>query len=76
MLLYVLTIIVFEVKFNEDIYEVVNDILVYQEVLTQPKNSNLIVSIENPVGIFTIGGVCDIEIAPVSYLNKNVKGIA
>lgn len=59
---------------DEEIDEIVNDILGYSKILTQLKNASLMVSAEEPESIFTIGGGCDVEIVPVSYLNKKFKG--
>lgn len=59
---------------DEDIDDIVNDILGYSKIVTQLKNASLMVSKENPESIFTIGGGCDVEIVPVSYLNEKFNG--
>lgn len=64
----------FEVEVDdEDIADIVNDILGYPKILTQLKNAILMISAEKPESIFTIGGGCDVEIVPVSYLNEKFK---
>ena len=47
-----------------------NNILGYKEISEQLKNCRTIIKKYNPDKIFTIGGDCGVEIAPVSYLNK------
>jgi arginase len=59
---------------EEDIHEVENNILGYHKILQQLKNANIIVSSEQPDSIFTVGGGCDVELIPVSYLNKHLNG--
>ncbi len=64
----------FEVEVDdEDIADIVNDILGYPKILTQLKNAILMISAEKPESIFTIGGGCDVEIVPVSYMNEKFK---
>ena len=59
---------------DDDIDEVENNILGYNKILRQLRNANLIVTSEEPDRIFTVGGGCDVEIIPVSYLNNKLKG--
>ena len=54
--------------------EIENNILGYQTILEQLKQANRIISTEDPDRIFTIGGGCDVEISPVSYLNRKLEG--
>lgn len=65
----------FEVQVDgEDINEAENNILGYNQILRQLKKANSIVAAEKPDRIFTVGGGCDVEIIPVSYLNSKIKG--
>ena len=59
---------------EEDVNETVNNILGYDKILRQLKDANLMVASEEPDRIFTVGGGCDVEIIPVSYLNNKLKG--
>lgn len=59
---------------DEDIYKVENNILGYDEILQQLQTAKRIVSEEAPDCIFTVGGGCDVEIIPVSYLNDKLRG--
>lgn len=51
-----------------------NDILGYKEILEQLKDAAELISNVTPDTIFTIGGGCDVEVAPVSYLNEKYNG--
>ncbi|MEM6518855.1 MAG: arginase family protein [Cyanobacteria bacterium P01_C01_bin.70] len=46
------------------------NILGYFQILNQFLAANRILHSENPAKIFTLGGDCGIEIAPISFLNK------
>ncbi len=54
--------------------EIENDILGYQTILKQLNLANRVISSEEPDRIFTVGGGCDVEILPVSYLNHKLEG--
>lgn len=54
--------------------EVENDILGYTQILQQLKEAARVISEAKPGAIFTIGGDCGIEVAPVSYLNQIYDG--
>ncbi|MBN7772777.1 arginase family protein [Clostridium aminobutyricum] len=65
----------FEVPVDEEeIDEITNNILGYKKILRQSKQANLLIAKKEPDSIFTIGGGCDIEIVPVSYLNDKLQG--
>ena len=51
-----------------------NDILGYTTILRQLKDANAVIAAEAPDRLFTIGGGCDVEILPVSYLNHKLGG--
>lgn len=51
-----------------------NNILGYQPLLGQLETITNLLSEEQPETIFSIGGGCDIEVAPISYLNKKYEG--
>lgn len=51
-----------------------NQILGYASIRKQLENATKIISDFNPEKIFTVGGGCDVEIAPVNYLNKQYDG--
>jgi len=51
-----------------------NDILGYATILRQLKDANAVIAAEAPDRLFTIGGGCDVEILPVSYLNRQLEG--
>ncbi len=57
-----------------DISPVENNILGYEQILSQLKDASSIVASEAPDCIFTVGGGCDVEIVPVSYLNHKLNG--
>ena len=57
---------------SNDIIE--NNILGYGTILEQMKEGRKILDREQPSTIFTVGGGCDIEILPISYLNKYYNG--
>lgn len=59
---------------SEDIGEAENNILGYRQILEQLRTAKAVIAAESPDRIFTIGGGCDIEMIPVSYLNKKLKG--
>ena len=58
---------------SEDIGEAENNILGYRQILEQLRTAKAVIAAESPDRIFTIGGGCDIEMIPVSYLNKKLK---
>ncbi len=51
-----------------------NDILGYKEIVEQLKDATKLLNSTKPNTIFTVGGGCDVELAPVSYLNKKYNG--
>lgn len=59
---------------EEENNQVENDILGYYTLLQQLKAANSIINKEIPDCIFTVGGGCDVEIIPVSYLNYKLSG--
>lgn len=59
---------------SEDIAEAENNILGYRQILEQLRAAKSVIAAEGPDRIFTIGGGCDVEVIPVSYLNKKLKG--
>ncbi|MDF3002337.1 MAG: arg [Bacillota bacterium] len=59
---------------DDDISPIENNILGYEQILGQLKKAKSIVSAESPDCIFTVGGGCDVEIIPVSYLNHILDG--
>lgn len=59
---------------DEDVNEVINNIFGYDKILQQLKYANMLVSEHKPNTIFTVGGGCDVELIPVSYLNYKLKG--
>lgn len=54
--------------------QVRKNILGYDVVLPQLQKAKALIAGEKPETIFTIGGGCDVEIAPISYLNGYYKG--
>jgi arginase len=58
----------------EDVYSFENDILGYKPIVKQLEQCKNLIFQENPTSIFTVGGGCDIAIAPISYLNSQIKG--
>ena len=72
---YINTYDFFEVEVNNnENSEVKHNILGYEKILQQLRNAILIIAAEDPDSIFTVGGGCDVEILPVSYLNDKLKG--
>lgn len=69
-----------DIKFEEikicenDSLIIDNDILGYKEIVEQLKDATELINGIKPDTIFTIGGGCDVEVAPVSYLNKKYNG--
>lgn len=59
---------------NEENTEIESGILGYKAILQQLKQANAIIAAEAPDRIFTVGGGCDVEIPPVSYLNHKLNG--
>ncbi len=59
---------------DEDIDQVINNIFGYDNILKQLKYANKLVTEQNPDTIFTVGGGCDVELIPVSYINNKLKG--
>lgn len=47
-----------------------NNILGYSQISAQLLEACRMVALQNPAKIFTLGGDCGVEIAPVSYLNQ------
>jgi len=58
----------------EDDYGIENDIIGYKSIMKQLEQCKNLIMQEKPTTIFTVGGGCDIDIAPVSYLNSKIKG--
>jgi len=58
-----------EISLEED-YRIQNGIIGYQPIVNQVKRCRELIRQEQPASIFTIGGGCDIAIAPISYLNS------
>jgi arginase len=58
----------------EDDYSIENDIIGYKSIMKQLEQCKNLIMQEKPTTIFTVGGGCDIDIAPVSYLNSKIKG--
>jgi arginase len=58
----------------EDDYSIENDIIGYKSIIKQLEQCKNLIIQENPTTIFTVGGGCDIDIAPISYLNSKIKG--
>lgn len=54
--------------------EIENNILGYQTILKQLNQAKRTIMAEAPDRIFTVGGGCDVEILPVSYLNHKLAG--
>ena len=59
---------------EEENTEIGNDILGYSVILRQLMQANSVIAEEAPDRIFTVGGGCDVEILPVSYLNGILDG--
>ncbi len=55
---------------NNDNLIIKNNILGYKEILEQLEDVVELIYRINPDKIFTVGGGCDVEVGPVSYLNK------
>jgi arginase len=51
-----------------------HDIKGYRQILEQLHTIHDKIAEEQPGSIFTLGGGCDIELAPISYLNKKYEG--
>lgn len=51
-----------------------HDIVGYTQILHHLQAAHQLLSIANPRRIFSLGGDCGIEIAPVSFLNKKYNG--
>lgn len=62
-----------DVSIGEEL-TVKNGILGFDSIVIQLENANSIILDHKPKKIFTIGGDCGVEIAPVSYLNELYKG--
>ena len=58
----------------EENSKVENNILGYEEITRQFEIAKLLIDKEKPSTIFTVGGGCDVEILPVSYLNYQLEG--
>lgn len=58
---------------NLDI-EIKNNIFGYEEIKSQLSEAYSLINQYKPEKIFTIGGGCDVEIVPVSYLNEKFEG--
>ena len=52
------------------------NILGYQQIATQLHGACTLIQTANPTGIFTLGGDCGVELAPVSWLNHIYDGLA
>lgn len=51
-----------------------HEIIGYRQILEQLQTIHNKIEEEQPGSIFTLGGGCDVELAPVSYLNKKYEG--
>ncbi|MBP2641355.1 MAG: arg [Firmicutes bacterium] len=58
----------------EDNDPIENDIIGYQSIVKQLEQCKNLIIEEKPTTIFTVGGGCDIVIAPISYLNSKTNG--
>lgn len=58
----------------EDTCSLENDIIGYTSIMKQLERCKSLIMREQPTTIFTIGGGCDVDIAPISYLNSKTKG--
>ena len=69
-----------EIKFSEvevsteDIVISDNIIVGYTEIFKQLRRSQELIMQEQPETIFTIGGGCDADVAPIAYLNDQRQG--
>ncbi len=64
-----------EVKMVSDETLVVeNNILGYRQILEQMQELHKKIETNHPASIFTLGGGCDAELAPISYLNQKYEG--
>jgi len=57
----------------EDIF-IEKQILGYESIKNQLERATTLINKSSPDRIFTVGGGCDVEIAPVSYLNQLYRG--
>jgi arginase len=62
-----------EVEFTHEIL-VEHDIIGYPHILRYVQEAHHLLSITNPRRVFTLGGDCGIELAPLSFLNKKYDG--
>ena len=68
---YMQDVIIREVKISmEDICEIKNNIRGYSCIYDQLKQAKDIIEGFSPKTIFTVGGGCDVDIIPLTYLNK------
>lgn len=58
----------------EDACSLENDIIGYKSIVTQLAQCKNLILQEEPTTIFTIGGGCDVAVAPMSYLNNTTNG--
>lgn len=58
----------------DNVSEVKNNILGYDEIFKQLVYAKLQITKENPETVFTIGGGCDSDVASISHLNEIAKG--
>lgn len=59
---------------TEDVSKSKNNIIGYAEIFKQLVQSKALIIQEQPETVFTVGGGCDADIAPISYLNNKMKG--
>jgi arginase len=60
-----------EVKLDsEEKLEKENEIIGYRPIVKQLETANKMIKEKKPYSIFTLGGGCDVELAPISYLNQ------
>ncbi len=52
------------------------NIFAFEQILEQFRNCKKIIEKNSPDYIFTLGGDCGVELAPISYLNKKYKKLA
>lgn len=63
-----------DIEVSLDDCSIENNIFGYKPIVRQLERCRNLVMQEQPATIFTIGGGCDIDIVPVSYLNSRLKG--
>lgn len=65
----------FEIKVSgEANAKIEKNILGYKTILEQMESAKEVIAADAPDRIFTVGGGCDVELLPVSYLNYRLDG--